>query len=327
MNNFAYIQASSAEETLDALNGDGVSRVLAGGTDLIPLMKEEIVSANTLVDITKWRELRGIASTPEGLHIGALTPLSEIAEHEAVRRDYATLAEACRLAATPQLRNMGTIGGNLLQDTRCWYYRGPYDCWLKGGEVCYARGGENEYHSVFLTAPSESQCVSAHPSDPAAALLALEARVHVRHTEAEAEMPIGELYALPTEARRSFVTLPAGSIITGVTLPPSAPGTKSVYVKAMARATWAFALAGLAMRVQLQDGAIGEARVALSGVAPIPLRVAALEEALLGGRVGSLDRDKLGDVLVEGARPLSHNGYKVTLLRGVLGQALDGLNL
>src|SRR5947209_5622843 len=179
MNNFAYSRAGSIEEALQSLQA-GQTSLLAGGTDLVPLMKDEIASPVAVVDITGWKELSRIEQREDGLHIGALVSLGDIARDSLVAGSYAALAQACNLAATPQLRNMGTIGGNLLQQTRCWYYRGPYNCWLKGGDTCFARGGENELHSIFATAPDQSPCVSAHPSDPAAALLAFDAQVKYR---------------------------------------------------------------------------------------------------------------------------------------------------
>ena len=175
MRDFTYIQASNPAEATAGLSGE--SRIIAGGTDILPLMKDDLATPSTLIDISRWREGREIRSTDSGLEIGALVTLSEIASHHEIQVRYTALAEACRLSAAPQLRNMGTIGGNLLQATRCWYYRGPYYCWLKGGERCYARHGENELHSIFLTSPDESVCVSAHPSDPAVALLAFDATV------------------------------------------------------------------------------------------------------------------------------------------------------
>jgi xanthine dehydrogenase YagS FAD-binding subunit len=185
MENFGYRRVGSVEEAVKALGSVEGSRVLAGGTDLVPLMKEEVVSVDELVDISGWATARGIERREDGLHIGALARLSEIGASEIVRREYTALHEACGLAASPQLRNMGTIAGNLLQDTRCWYYRGPFDCWLKGGSICFAREGENELHALYGTGPGESKCVSAHPSDPAAALLALGARVRFRTREGE----------------------------------------------------------------------------------------------------------------------------------------------
>ena len=215
------------------------------------------------------------------------------------------------------------IGGNLLQQTRCWYYRGPYYCWLKGGDTCFARDGENEYHSIFGI--EQSPCVSAHPSDPAAALLALGARSKVAHASGESEMPIEELYALPEDTRRTFVTLPEGALITEIVLPPGPPNRKSTYVKGMARATWAFALAGVAISLQLDGNSISEARVALAGVAPIPIRAQNVEAQLSGASLAGLDVESLANLLVADARPLAHNGYKVDMLRGLFVEAIEKL--
>jgi xanthine dehydrogenase YagS FAD-binding subunit len=325
MNDFEYIRAASVEEALEGLGSVEGARLMAGGTDLLPLMKDEIVSPGAVVDISAWKDGAGIELREDGLHIGALAPLSSIAVDESVVHGYAALADACKLAASPQLRNMGTLGGNLLQQTRCWYYRGPYDCWLKGGDTCFAREGENEYHSIFATEPEVSRCVSAHPSDPAVALMALAARVRFRTAGGEGEMSIEELYALPEEARRSFVTLPDGAVLTEITLPPAQAQGRSVYVKAMARAAWAFALAGVALYVDLVGSEIREARIALGGVAPVPLRSGRVEAELAGARLDEVDASRLAELLVEVARPLPHNGYKITLLRGLFKEALGGV--
>ena len=320
MINFNYTRVSSAEEALTALQGTEGSLLVAGGTDLVPLMKDELAKPAGLVDLGAWRAGSGIRSEEDGLHIGALTSLSEIAESPDIISAYTALADACRLAATPQLRNMGTIGGNLLQQTRCWYFRSEHNCWLKGGDTCFARDGENEGHSIFLT--RESPCVSAHPSDPAAALLALNARVRYISSEGEAELPVEQLFALPEPSRRNFVTLPAGAVITEIVLPAPGNGSKSLYLKAMARATWGFALAGIAIAVQ---PATVEARIALSGVAPIPVRAPAAEALLAGSDPASVDPEALADALLQGAQPLSQNGYKLDLLRGLLKQAVSEL--
>lgn len=321
MNNFSYVRTESAEEALQAIGGSQGSRVLAGGTDMIPLMKDDIVSPETVVDISAWKNASGVQITREGVRIGALATLSSLAANEEIRKNYTALADACSLAATQQLRNMGTIGGNLLQQTRCWYYRGPYNCWLKGGEWCLARNGENENHSIFHTDPHESRCVSAHPSDPAPALLALGARIKVRTSEGEREMPIEDLYALPEENRRRAWTLPEGALITEVLLPAAPQGRRSVYLKAMARAAWAFALAGVAISLDTEGDTVKQARVALGGVAPIPMRATKVEEQLAGKKLEEIDVHALASALVEDAQPLSENGYKVDLLRALFEEA------
>jgi xanthine dehydrogenase YagS FAD-binding subunit len=325
MNKFEYRRANTPEEAARQLAGEPGALLLAGGTDLLPLMKEEIVSPLALVDLSGWREGNRIEETSEGLRIGALAPLASLAAHEAVNLRYRALADACRLSASPQLRNMGTLGGNLMQQTRCWYFRGPFDCWLKGGGTCFAREGENEQHAIFCTDPGESECVSAHPSDPAAALIALDAEVEYIRADGGGRIPLSGLYALPTEGRRSLTTLPPGAVITSVVVPRLEAGTRSVYRKAMARATWAFALTGIAVVARIERKVISECRIALSGVAPIPLRMESAEQIVNGQRWEELDLRAIGGALTASARPLGMNGYKVELLAGLCAEAFREL--
>ena len=322
MNNFGYTNVTSAEEAISTLERVKDSLLIAGGTDVVPLMKDDILQASALVDISKWKAGHSIRVEADGLHIGALASLGDIAAHEEVRRSYTALTQACEMAATPQLRNMGSIGGNLLQQTRCWYYRGPFDCWMKGGEKCYARKGENEYHSIFTTQPEVSPCVSAHPSDPAAALLALGARVRYRTAAGEAEMPIEQLFALPDAERRSYNTLPHGAIITEIVLPTPSPGARSIYLKAMSRAEWSFALAGIAISLLLSVGHIEQARIGMTGVSPIPIRAHEVEASLAGAEYGKIDHDELATQLTRDAQPLEHNAYKVQVLQALFKDAL-----
>ncbi len=318
MRNFSYLSADDPWQAASLLrNGD--ARIIAGGTELLPLMKDDLASPDTLVDISRWREGREIKATDQGIEIGALATLSEVASHPVIRDKYTALADSCRLSAAPQLRNMGTLGGNLLQVPRCWYYRGPFNCWLKGGERCFARGGENELHAIFNTEPERSVCVSVHPSDPAVALLALEATVQYYTPEGAMEVPIGKFYRFPTPDRRTMIDIPESAIITSMRLP--AFTGKSLYRKAMSRATWTFALAGLALAMQFDGDTIVEARVALGGVAVTPIRVASVEERLRGTSISSISRDELSALMVEDARPLSQNGYKVSLLQGLFSEA------
>ncbi|MEO8284870.1 MAG: xanthine dehydrogenase family protein subunit M [Chloroflexota bacterium] len=325
MHTFSYARAASPEEASALLaQGENV-QIIGGGTDMLPLMKEEIYSPATLVDLSAWQDGHRIDESPSGLRIGALSTLASIAMHPKVLQNYTALADACGLAASPQLRNMGTIGGNLLQQTRCWYYRGPFDCWLKGGDVCYARKGENEQHAIFHTDPKASVCVSAHPSDSAAALLALDGSVEYTTPEGSGSMPLSKFYRLPTSDTRTMVTLPENAVVTAILLPQRSSGDRSLYKKAMPRAAWAFALAGVTIAVRMDGDVIREARVALSGVAPVPFRVVAVEERMLGQRLSELSGDLLGEELTKEAAPLSQNGYKVPLLRGLFGEALTEL--
>ncbi len=270
---------SSREEALAALAG---GRALAGGTELVPLLRDGIVETDVLVDV---REVvpRGVA----GRTIGAGTTLAEL-ELDATIPE--ALREACRLAASPQLRNMGTIGGNLLQATRCWYWRLKFPCYLHGGDRCHAKEGQHREHAFF----GNELCASAHPSDPAAALLALGARVRTDRRE----LDLAELYRLPTEDDRNVTTLGPGELILELDIPEVG---SSVYLKAMDRKRWAFALVGVAVA---RVGA--ETRIALAGAAPVPW--------LLDGP-GELER----------STPLPGTAYKVEIARALVDRAVKAL--
>ncbi len=274
------LRPSSAEEATGAL-GNG-SRALAGGTELVPLMRDGLVEADTLVEI---RDVvpRGVAGT----RIGAGTTLAELEVDSQIPQ---ALREACAQAASPQLRSMGTIGGNLLQATRCWYWRLGFDCWLHGGEKCFAKDGAQREHAIF----GNEQCASAHPSDLAAALLALGATLHTT----KRELSIADLYRLPTDENRDVTTLAPDELILELDVP--APDA-SIYLKAMDRRKWAFPIVGVA--AARFDG---EVRLALAGVAPIPWvldSAAALDEAT----------------------PLPGTAYKAEIARALVRRAHDAV--
>jgi xanthine dehydrogenase YagS FAD-binding subunit len=274
------VRPESAEAAAGAL-GNG-SKALAGGTDLVPLLRDRIVEAETLVHIT------GVV--PDGISgstIGAGTTLDEIESSDAVP---AALREACSLAASPQLRAMGTIGGNLLQATRCWYWRLKFPCYLHGGDTCHARAGAHREHAIF----GNDLCASAHPSDVAAALVALDARVRTT----KRELPIGDLYRLPTAVDRDVTTLGPDELILELEVP--APEA-SVYLKAMDRRKWAFPLVGVAA-----SRSSGTVRIALAGVAPVPWLLPGIDA-------------------LEDATPLAGTAYKVEIARTLVRRALAAL--
>lgn len=274
------LRPSSSEEATRAL-GNG-SRALAGGTELVPLIRDGLVRAETLVYISDVVP-RGI----DGTRIGAGTTLAELEGDPQIPR---ALREACTQAASPQLRSMGTIGGNLLQATRCWYWRLGFDCWLHGGEKCFARDGAHREHAIF----GNERCASAHPSDIAAALLALGANLHTT----KRELAIAELYRLPTDDNRNVTTLAPDELILELDVP--APDA-SIYLKAMDRRKWSFPIVGVAAA---RSG--GEVRIALAGVAPIPWTLdstAALEEAT----------------------PLPGTAYKAEIARALVRRAIEGI--
>jgi xanthine dehydrogenase YagS FAD-binding subunit len=265
-------------EAAGAALGDG-SVALAGGTDLVPLLRDGIVATETLVDVRAVVP-RGV----DGTRIGAATTLAELERHPEVPQ---ALREACAASASPQLRSMGTIGGNLLQATRCWYWRLKFPCFLHGGERCHARDGAHREHAIF----GNERCASAHPSDPAAALLALGATLRTDRRE----LPVADLYRLPTEDDRNVTALEPGELILDVDVPPP---EASAYLKAMDRATWSFALVGVAA------ARFGEeTRLALAGVAPIPWALDNAEE-------------------LAHATPLPGTAYKIDLARPLIRRAV-----
>ena len=319
MRAFEYTTPSTIQQAVSALGAN--SRALAGGTDLLTLMKADIAAPERLVNV-KMLLPRGIEARPEGLEIGALTTLAEIEQHPVIAAGYSALAQAAALAASPQIRNLATIGGNLLQRPRCWYYRNArIDCWLKGGAECPAREGENRNHALFGGGP----CYAVHPSDLVPALLAFDAAVRVRGPGGERIVELEDFMTLPTAGHRSETELAPDELVLGLRLPPHPEETRSLYLKAMDRKTWAFALAGVACVLRLSGRKIAHARIVLSGVAPIAWRVAAAERELLGAEASDDRFAAAAEAAVQEARPLRHNGYKVPLTKALLLRALRTL--
>jgi xanthine dehydrogenase YagS FAD-binding subunit len=286
------LRPESAEQAVQAL-GNG-TKALSGGTDLVPLVRDRIVAADTLVDITGVVP-RGVrlgtataTSTSPAITVGAGTTLAELEVDPQIPE---ALREACRLAASPQLRSMGSVGGNLLQATRCWYWRLKFPCYLHGGDRCHARDGAHREHAIF----GNERCASAHPSDVAAALLALGATVRTTARE----LPIADLYRLPTDDDRNVTALAADELILELDVPVA---EASAYLKAMDRRRWAFPLVGVAA-ARSADGV----RLALAGVAPTPWLI----------ETGSS---------LDGATPLPGTAYKVEVARALVRRALAAVD-
>jgi xanthine dehydrogenase YagS FAD-binding subunit len=275
------LQPSSAEEAAAAL-GNG-SRALAGGTELVPLLRDGLAQAERLVDVSGVLP-RGI----DGSRVGAGTKLAELERNDQVPQ---ALREACSQAASPQLRSMGTVGGNLLQATRCWYWRLGFDCWLHGGERCFAKDGAHREHAIF----GNGDCASAHPSDVAAALVALNATLRTT----KRELPVADLYRLPSEDERNVTTLAPDELILELDVPAAQAST---YLKAMDRRKWAFPIVGVAA-ARFSEGT----RIALAGVAPIPWQL---------GSTADLDH----------AAALPGTAYKIDIARTLVTRALRQLD-
>lgn len=319
--NFTYIRPGSLDEAVRLAAAPG-ARIHAGGTDLLGCLRDGVIEADTIVSLQDLADLRGIAATADGgVRIGALTTLAEIAGNPLLRDAYRTLAEGAAAAASPQLRNQGTLGGNLCQRPRCWYFRGDFHCARKGGETCFAAAGENQYHCIF----GGETCFIVHPSDTAPALLALEARARIAGPAGSRVVPLGSFFVLPATDFTRETVLDPGEIVTEVLLPPQRPAARSAYRKVRARGVWDFALAGAAIVVVIKDGKVSEARIVLAGVAPVPWRSPAAEKALIGHRLDVAAARRSAEAAVAGAEPLSENGYKVALVRGLVEEALLSL--
>lgn len=323
MRPFDYSSATTVDQTIQLLGQDEGVRPLAGGTDLLTLMKADISTPSRLVDIKRLDELpRGIEENEHGTLIGALTTLTEIEMSDLIQSRFAVLAQAAALAATPQLRNMATIGGNLLQRPRCWYFRhAHFHCWLKGGDECHARDGQNQYHALF----GDSPCVASHPSDLPGALMALDAEVQLRGPTGERTLSLDEFFTLPQENHRRETNLAPDELIISIRLPPQPSGARSIYLKAMDRKVWAFALIGVAAQLQMEGDRIAGARLVLNGVAPIPWRLTAAEQMLTGQRPDDATIARVAESSLAGAQPLEHNGYKVPLAQSLIRRALHHL--
>ena len=323
MRSFDYTSPTAVADVIELLDANANVRPLAGGTDLLTLMKADLAAPDQLINIKQLEDLpRGIEETDGGLSVGALTTLSEIETSDVIRKRFRALAEAVSLAATPQLRNMATLGGNLLQRPRCWYFRNAqFNCWLKGGDECPARDGENQLHAIFDASP----CVAVHPSDPAAALLALGASVRLRGRGGERTVPLDEFFAAPDDARRTENTLAPDELVLSIEIPAQPGGTRSTYLKAMDRKVWAFALVGVAATLQVENGTITAARLVLSGVANTPHRVTAAEDLLVGAKPSEEMFAQAADAALADAVPLEQNGYKVQLAKALVRRALAAI--
>lgn len=322
MPNFSYVRIRSLKEATEHLSSDG-ARVHAGGTDLLGCLRDNVFGATKVVSISGLKNLRGIEETKEGgLRIGALTTITEIADSEKVRDHYPALAKAASEVASPQLRNQGTIGGNLCQKPRCWYYRGEFHCLRKGGPTCYAYQGENQFHCIF---GSGGICYITHPSDTAPALVAYQATLRILGPRGTKLLPIEKFYVLPSQDVRKETVLKPNEILTEILLPPQSKGLLSSYRKVRARQSWDFALAGVALALKLKEDRVEKARVVLSGAAPIPWRSKEAEQTLTGNPLNTDTITRAVNAALKNAEPLEKNSYKIPLFQGILEEELRAI--
>jgi xanthine dehydrogenase YagS FAD-binding subunit len=312
---FDYYRARSVADALSRL-AEPETLPLGGGTDLLILLKEDLARPNALVDLRNIPEVRVITERDDGsVRIGAAVRVSDVAGNAGVRRRFPVLAQACESVGTTALRHMGTIGGNLCQRPRCWYFRRKVPCLKNGGDSCPAERGENQYHAILGGGP----CYIVHPSDPAVALTALDATLEIRGAAGTRQVSIGEFYRLPSERLEHETVLAGGEIVTAIELPAASAGGWQRYDKIMQRASWDFALASLAA-VKRPDG---DVRLVLGGVAPKPWRVtASIEEDVASGGLDEHDAATLAERALHDARPLAANAYKIALAATLLRRGI-----
>jgi len=315
--NFSYVKVSSVKEALEHLSS-ATARVHAGGIDLLGCLQNGVLKAEKLVSLSGLNELRFIREEARGVRLGALTPIAEIARHPLITGRYRALSDAAALVASPQLRNQGTLGGNLCQKPRCWYYRGDFECLRKGGQICSAVSGDNRFHCILGGDP----CYMVHPSDTAAALVALEAEIRVAGPRGTKSISVEAFFVSPSKNVQNETVLQPEEIITEVFLPAPSAGSRSSYRKVRARSSWDFALAGVAIVMQTNAGAVEKCRVVLSGAAPIPWRAKEAEQALIGKPLAGDVIAQAAEIAVRNAHPLDHNAYKVPMFRGLIEQEL-----
>jgi len=326
MNNFAYTKAGSMAEAIKALNTKGAC-LHAGGTDLLGCIRDGILAPSRVVSIAGLKELKGISARPDGgLRIGALTTIAEVASSAPIRDKYAVLTQAAADVASPQLRNQGTIGGNICQRPRCWYYRGDFPCARKGGDLCYAVEGENQYHAIFGGGP----CFFVHPSDTAVALVALQAQLAIAGPAATGPaagkiVKIEEFFVGPDKNILKENILATNEIVTEIRLPPPAAGVRSSYRKVRARQAWDFALASVALVLQFENQTVSRAHIVLGGTGPFPWRAVAAEKALIGKRIDATVAAAAGTAAIEDASPMRDNGYKLQMVQGAVEESLLAL--
>jgi len=317
---FSYIRAKSLRDALPHLAGDG-ARIHAGGTDLLGCMRDNIFGVKSVVSISDLNDLKGIRRTAEGLRIGALVTLTEIAESPDINKFYPALAQGAASVASPQLRNQGTLSGNLCQKPRCWYYRGEFHCLRKGGDRCFAVEGENHYHCIL----GGQGCYIVHPSDTAPALIAYGAVIHIEGLKGKRSIPIESFFVLPAQDVTRETVVEPGEIVTEILLQPPAQDLKSSYRKVRARRSWDFAVAGVALALQLKGDIVSSARIVLSGAAPVPWRSKEAKDFITGKILNTANARKTGAAAVSGAQPLEHNGYKIPLFEGIIEEALTAI--
>ena len=291
---------------------------VGGGSDLLGLVKERILTPDVLVNLKTIKGLDQVRPAGNGVNIGGLITLDILSRNDVIRRQYTVLAEAAETVATPQIRNVGTLAGNVCQRPWCWYFRNGFPCYKNGGNTCFSFGGENQFHAIFGGGPS----YIVHPSDTAVALLALDAKFRVVNPSGERTLAAAEFFALPQQNPARENVLAIDEALAEVLISAPRAGTRSTYHKIMDREAWTHAVVSAAIVLEMDKQVCRSARVVLGGVAPIPWRLPKVEQMLAGQRIDETLAAQAAEAALEGAKPLAKNAYKIPLTKGVVRRTL-----
>ena len=323
---FELFQPTSVDDALGLLDRHGADAwVLAGGLDTFDWLKDRAKRTNVVIDLSQVKELRGIRETEGGVEIGATTTLTEVARHAGVRERFKLLHEAAELVASPQIRNQGTLGGNVSQDTRCWYYRSGWTCYRAGGNICYADTPTaiNREHAIL----EADRCVAVSPSDTAPALIALDAQMVLRKAGGgERMVPAEEYFVGPAVDIMRMTVLEPGELLTAIRVPGTWAGAQFYFEKVRDRQVWDFPLVNVASAMKVAGGTIEQLRLVVGAVAARPLRLTAVEAAVAGQPRTEATAEMAGNMAVDGATALRYNGYKIPLMRNLVKRAIRGAN-
>lgn len=321
---FDLLQPATAADAQHLLQQHGADAwIMAGGLDSFDWLKDRIKRPKVLVDLSGIEELRGIRTTDGGIEIGALTTLTEIVNHPVIKEQYGVLAEAAELIASPQIRNQGTIGGNVSQDTRCWYYRAGWPCYRAGGNICYADTptGRNREHAILHA----ERCVAVNPSDSAPALIALDAKFVLRTPKGERVVDAEDYFIGPDIDITRLHILQPGDLLTAIRIPSTWAGARFYFEKVRDRNVWDFPLMNVASAMRVSGDSIDAIRLAVNGAAARPLRLKAVEDAVRGKAATPATGEMAGKLSVQGAVPLQFNAYKIPLMRNLVKRAIAGV--
>jgi xanthine dehydrogenase YagS FAD-binding subunit len=312
---------SDAQKLLDKYGRD--AWVMAGGLDSFDWLKDRIKKPRAVVDLSGIAELKGIRATSDGIEIGAMTTLTEVVKNPIVKEKYGLLAQGAELAASPQIRNQGTIGGNVTQDARCWYYRAGWPCYRAGGNICYADTptGRNREHAILHA----DRCVAVNPSDSAPALIALDAKFVIRTPQGEHVVDAEDYFVGPDIDITHMSILRPGDLLTAIRIPSNWAGAQFYFEKVRERNVWDFALLNVASAMVVSGARIERIRIAVNGAAARPLRLKKVEEAVRGKPLSAATGEMAGKLAVEGAVPLQFNAYKIPLMRNLVKRAIGGV--